>query len=82
MRDRNLAPVALLGALACCGTMSLIAGLAGGVALAAIGRFTAVSIAGLSVVVLIAWTLDRRRERDLPGGDAPAPSAQLEETQR
>jgi membrane protein implicated in regulation of membrane protease activity len=41
--------------------MALIAGLAGGVALTAIGRFTAVSVAGLGLVVVLAWRLDRRR---------------------
>jgi len=43
--------------------MSLVAGLVGGVALAAIGRFTMVSVVGLGVVVAIAWWLDRRRHR-------------------
>ena len=82
MRERNLAPVALVGAIACCGAMALIAGLVGGVALAAIGQFTAVSIAGLGVVVLIASVLDRRRHRHDPGGDTNDRSAQLEGTQR
>ncbi len=53
MRDRHLAPAALVGAIACCGAMALIAGLVGGVALAAIGRFTVVSVTGLGVVVAI-----------------------------
>jgi hypothetical protein len=61
MRDRNLAPAALVGATVCCGVMALIAGPVGGVALASIGRFTAVSVAGVGVVVAIAWWLDRRR---------------------
>lgn len=78
MRDRKLAPAALVGAIVCCGSMALIAGLVGGVALAAIGRFTAVSIAGLGVVVLVAWVLDRRRHRYDPSDR----SAQLEGTQR
>jgi membrane protein implicated in regulation of membrane protease activity len=63
MRDRDLAPVALVAALVCCGAMALTVGLVGGVALAAIGRFTAVSVAGLGVVVAAAWWLDRRRHR-------------------
>lgn len=82
MRDRNLAPAALVGAIVCCGSMALIAGLVGGGALAAIGQFTAVSIAGLGVVVLIAWALDRRRHRHDRGGDTLDRSAQLEGTQR
>lgn len=82
MRERNLAPVALVGAIVCCGAIALIAGLVGGVALAAIGRFTVDSIAGLGVVVLIAWVLDRRRHRRDPGGDTNDRSAQLEGTQR
>lgn len=82
MRERNLAPVALVGAIVCCGAMALIAGLVGGVALAAIGQVTAVSIAGLGVVVLIAWLLDRRRHRHDPSGDTYDRSAQLEGTQR
>jgi hypothetical protein len=44
--------------------MSLIAGLFGGVALAAIGRFTVVSVAGLSVVGAVAWRLARHRHRN------------------
>ena len=63
MRNRDLVATALVGAIICCGAMALIAGLVGGVALAAIGRFTAVSIVGLGVVVAIAWWLDRRRHR-------------------
>lgn len=82
MRERNLAPVALVGASVCCGAMALIAGLVGGVALAAIGQFTAVSIAGLGVVVLIAWVLDRRRHSHDPSGDTNDRSAQLEGTPR
>lgn len=82
MRDRNLAPAALVGAIVCCGAMALIAGLVGGVALVAIGRFTVVSVAGLGVVVLIASVLDRRRHRHDPGGDAHDRSAQVEGTQR
>ena len=63
MRDRDLAPAALVGVIACCSVMALVAGLVGGVALAAIGRFTLASVAGLGVVVAIAWWLDRRRHR-------------------
>ena len=69
MRDRDLAPAALVGAFVCCGAMALVAGAAGGVALAAIGRFTVVSVAGLGVVVTIAWWLDRRRHRHDRTGD-------------
>jgi len=82
MRDRNLAPAALVGAIVCCGATALIAGLVGGVALAAIGQLTAVSAAGLGVVVLIAWVLDRRRHRHDPSGDSNDRSAQPEGTQR
>lgn len=82
MRNRDLVPAALAGAIVCCGAMALIAGLVGGVALAAIGQFTAVSIAGLGVVVLIAWVLDQRRHRHDAGGDAHDRSAQLDGTQR
>jgi len=67
MRARDLLPVAVLGAVVCCGTMTLIVGLVGGVALAAIGRFTVLSVAGLGIVVTIAWWLDRRRHRPDPG---------------
>ena len=63
MRDRALAPAALVGAIACCGAMALVAGLVGGVALAAIGRFTVISVAALGVVVVLAWRLDRHRHR-------------------
>ena len=63
MRDRDLAPAALVAAFVCCGVTALVAGLVGGVALAAIGRFTVVSVVGLGVVVAIAWWLDRRRRR-------------------
>ena len=80
MRDRYLAPAALAGALACCGLMALIAGLVGGVALAAIGRCTAVSIAGLGVVVAIAWRVDRRHH-DRTGATNER-SAHLAGTQR
>ena len=82
MHDRKLAPAALVGAIVCCGAMALIAGLVGGVALAALGQFTAVSIAGLGAVVLIAWVQDRRRHRHDPGGDTHDRSAQLEGTPR
>ncbi|MCB1006185.1 MAG: hypothetical protein KDB35_18530 [Acidimicrobiales bacterium] len=80
MRDRNLVPAALAGAIVCCGATALIAGLAGGVALAAIGRFTVVSVVGLGVVAAIAWRLDHRRRGDRFGcGDR---AAQLDRTRR
>ena len=82
MRDRKLAPAALVGAIVCCGAMALLAGLVGGVALAAIGQFTAFSIAGLGVVVVIAWVLDRRRHHHDPSGDTHDRSSQLEGTKR
>ena len=77
MRDRDLASTALVAAIVCCGTTALIAGLVGGVALVAIGRFTAVSVAGLGAVGFVAWRLDRRRHRHDCTGDR---SAQLEGT--
>ena len=61
MRDRDLAPAAAVAAIVCCGGMALVAGLVGGVALAAIGQFTAVTVVGLGLVILIARRLDRRR---------------------
>jgi len=82
MRDRDLAPAALVAAIVCCGAMALIAGLVGGVALAVIGRFTAASVAGLGVVVVIAWRLDRRRHRHDRTGATNDRSAQLEGTSR
>jgi len=63
MRDRQLAPAALVAGIVCCAAMALVTGVAGGVALALLGRFTLVSVAGLGVVVTIAWQLDRRRQR-------------------
>ena len=60
MRDRNLVPTAVVGAIVCCGAMAVSVG---GFTLAAIGRSTAVSIAGLGAIVAMAWTVDRRRER-------------------
>jgi membrane protein implicated in regulation of membrane protease activity len=63
MRERDLAPAAMIAAIVCCGAMTLIAGLVGGVALAAAGPLTVVSAAGLCVVVAVAWQLDRRRHR-------------------
>lgn len=69
MRDRDLAPAALVAAFVCCGMTAVVAGLVGGVALAAIGRFTMVSVLGLGVVVAIAWGLDRRRHRHDRTGD-------------
>jgi peptidoglycan/LPS O-acetylase OafA/YrhL len=66
MRDRDLAPVAAVAALVCCGGFALAAALVGGVALASVGRFTAVTVVGLGLVVLIAHRLDRRRHRGAP----------------
>lgn len=60
MRDRDLAPVAAVAAIVCCGGTALAAGLLGGVALAAVGQLTAVTLGGLGLVVLIARRLDRR----------------------
>lgn len=78
MRDRDLVPAVLVAALACCGAMALIVGLIGGVALATIGRFTAASVAGLGLVVTLAWWLDRRRHRHDCGetNDRPAHAEQ------
>lgn len=75
MRDRDLLPGAVLGAVVCCSMMALIVGLVGGVALAAIGRFTALSVAGLGVVVAIVWWLNRRRHRPdrTRNSEGPAP---------
>ena len=66
MRDRDLAPVAAVAAIVCCGGTALAAGLLGGVALAAIGQFTAVTVVGLGLVVLLARRLDRRHHRNAP----------------
>lgn len=63
MGDRKLLPVAVASAIVCCGAMALIVGLVGGVAWTAIGRVTVLSVAGLGLVVAIAWSLDRRRHR-------------------
>lgn len=63
MRDRDLAPKVLIAAVVCCGGSALLAGVIGGVALAAIGCFTVVSGFGLGAVVSVAWVLDRRRQR-------------------
>jgi hypothetical protein len=82
MRDRDLASAALLAAIVCCGSMALLAGLLGGVALVWIGQFTAVSTAGLGVVVVIAWRLDRRTHRRSCPADSPGPSAYVEEAVR
>ena len=82
VRDRDLAPAALVGAVVCCGVMALVAGLVGGVALAAIGRFTVVSVAGLGVVVAIAWWLARRRHRHDRTGDTIDRSTHPEGTLR
>jgi membrane protein implicated in regulation of membrane protease activity len=82
VRDRDLLPVAVLSAVVCCGTMALIAALVGGVALAAIGRFTVISAAGLGVVVAIAWWLDRRRHRHDRTRNADGRPAELEGARR
>lgn len=66
MRDRDLAPVAAVAALVCCGGTALAVGLLGGVALVAVGRFTAVTVVGLGLVVLIARRLDRRHHHGAP----------------
>lgn len=46
-------------AVVCCGGSAPAAGLLGGVALAAVAQFTAVTVVGLGLVVLIARRLDR-----------------------
>tara|TARA_R100000935_G_scaffold53712_1_gene81775 strand:+ start:499 stop:741 length:243 start_codon:yes stop_codon:yes gene_type:complete len=66
MRDRALVPAAVIAAIVCCGATALVLGVASGVALAAIGRFTAVTAVGLGIVVLIAWRLDRHRSSGSP----------------
>src|SRR3546814_11342539 len=66
MRDRDLAPVAAVATIVCCGGTALAAGLLGGVALAAVGQLTAVTVVGLGLVVLIARRLDRRRHGGAP----------------
>lgn len=66
MRDRDLAPATAVAAIVCCGGMALVAGLVGGVAVAAIGQFTAVTVVGLGLVILIARRLDRRRNDRTP----------------
>jgi uncharacterized protein (DUF2062 family) len=66
MRDRDLAPAAAVAAIVCCGGSALAAGLVGGVALAAVGQFTAVTVVGLGLVVLIARRIDRRHHRGAP----------------
>jgi hypothetical protein len=80
MRDRDLRSAAVVGAIVCCGTTALLSGLVGGVALAAIGRFTAVTVIGLSIVVLIAWRLDRQHAGR--STDRPDRSTRVEETSR
>lgn len=82
MRDRVLAPVALADAITCCGVTALIAGLVSGSALATTGRLTAVSVAGLGVIVAIAWWLDRRRHPHARTCDIDNRSAHLEESLR
>lgn len=66
MRDRGLAPVAAVAAIVFCGGSALAAGLVGGVALASVGQFTAVTVVGLGLVVLIARRIDRRHHRGAP----------------
>jgi len=78
MRDRTLAPAALVAVVVCCGAMALVAGLVGGVAVAVLGRFTLVSVAGLGVVVAIAWWLDRRRHHHDRTGDTSDRPTDLE----
>lgn len=80
MRDRDLAPVAAVAAIVCCGGSALAIGIVGGVALAAVGQFAAVTIVGLGLVVLIARRLDRRRHDRAPSAlsdtaDHDGPSA-------
>jgi hypothetical protein len=58
MRDRELTLAAVVGVAVCCGTTVLVAGVAGGVALAAVGQLSAVTLAGLGIVVVVA-RLDR-----------------------
>src|SRR3546814_19949470 len=62
MRDRDLAPVAAVATIVCCGGTALAAGLLAGDALAAVGQLTAVTAGGLGFVVLIPRRLDRRRQ--------------------
>lgn len=78
MRDRALVPAAVVAAIVCCGATALVLGVAGGIALAAIGRFTAVTAVGLGIVVLIAWRLDRHRSNGSP--DSSDRGARAEET--
>lgn len=82
MRDRDLAPAVLIGAVVCCGGSALLAGLLGGVALAAIGRSTVVSGVGLGAVVLVAWAVDRRRHRHHRGGDTVERTVDVEGSKR
>lgn len=82
MRDRDLAPSVLVAAVVCCGGSALLAGLVGGVTLAAIGRFTAVSAVGLGAVVLVAWALDRRRQHNDRGGSTEQRADDLEGAKR
>lgn len=77
---RDVVPAALVGAIVCCGAMALVAGLVAGVSLAAVGRFTAGSVAVLGVVVVIAWRLDRRRDRRHHTGDTNDRFGHFEET--
>jgi hypothetical protein len=70
MRDRFLAPVAAVAAIVCCGGSAVAAGLVGGVALGSVGQFTAVTVVGLGLVVLIARRLDRHHHDRAPS-DAP-----------
>jgi uncharacterized membrane protein YphA (DoxX/SURF4 family) len=78
MRDRALAPAAVVAAIVCGGATALVLGVVGGVALAAVGRFTAAAAVGLSIVVLIAGRLDRHRSNGSP--DRSDRGARAEET--
>lgn len=82
MRDRDLAPAAVVGAIACCGATALIGGTVGGVALAAIGQLTALSAVGLGFVVLVAWRRDRRRRCLGRTSPETVRSAQVDKTRR
>lgn len=79
MSDRDLVPLVAVGAIVCCGTTALVSGLVSGVALAALGRFTAATVVGLGIVVMIAWRLDRRRRSDHGTANTVARSVHCEE---
>ena len=80
MHDRDLAAAVLIAGVVCCGGSALLAGLVGGVALAAIGRFSVVSAVGLGAVVSVAWAMDRRRHRG--DGDTDERTTDLEGSKR